>query len=69
MDLTGKLYLINIDASLKDIPLPSAREYKRDLILKTTEFIRRIRWRAYFADHTMDRNFKINHGIVDNEIS
>ena len=38
----------NISYSTKNIPLPSRSEYLQRLIEKTEQFLRRIRWKAYF---------------------
>ena len=39
---------LNIDYSLKNIPVPSADSYKRRLIEKVESVIRRMRWKAFF---------------------
>ena len=39
---------MNIDYSLKNIPIPSADSYKRRLIEKVESVIRRMRWKAFF---------------------
>ena len=58
--LSGELYFwacklkmdqpkrLNIDYSLKNIPIPSADSYKRRLIEKVESVIRRMRWKAFF---------------------
>ena len=38
----------NISYSTKNIPLPSRSDYLQRLIEKTEQFLRRIRWKAYF---------------------
>ena len=38
----------NISYSTKNIPLPSRSDYLQGLIEKTEQFLRRIRWKAYF---------------------
>ena len=39
---------LNIDYSLKNIPIPWADSYKRRLIEKVESVIRRMRWKAFF---------------------
>ena len=39
---------VNFDYSTKNIPVPSANVYRKKLIEKTEQLIRRMRWRAYF---------------------
>ena len=38
----------NINTSLKNIPIPKVDTYMKALIEKTSHFVRRIRWRAFF---------------------
>ena len=39
----------NISYSTKNIPLPSRSDYLQRLLEKTEQFLRRIRWKAYFS--------------------
>lgn len=39
---------VNLGYSLKNIPLPSAKEYKKVLIEKIESVVRRMRWKAHF---------------------
>ena len=38
----------NIGYSTKNIPLPSQNDFLQRLIEKTEQFLRRMRWKAYF---------------------
>ena len=37
--------------SMKNIPVPGRKEHKTKTIIKTGEFIKRVRWRAFFAKY------------------
>ena len=39
---------INIDYSLKNIPIPSKFQYKKQLVSKVASFASRLRWKAFF---------------------
>ena len=39
---------LNFDYSMKNIPIPSAKAYKKKLIEKTESLIKRMRWKAFF---------------------
>ena len=39
---------LNIGYSTKNIPLPSQNDFLQRLIEKTEQFLRRMRWKAYF---------------------
>ena len=41
---------INFGYSLKNIPIPSKKQYLKALIDKTDKFIRRMRWKIYHFD-------------------
>ena len=42
---------LNISYSLKNIPCPSKKSYIKALISKTENFLKRLRWKAYFFDN------------------
>ena len=42
-----KVKRINLDYSMKNIPVPSQTAYKKTLIAKLESFVKRMRWRAY----------------------
>ena len=61
---------INIDYSLKNIPIPSKFQYKKQLVSKVASFASRLRWKAFFIlnpteGHQMKtfglRSLKKNH--------
>ena len=39
---------MNIDCSLKNIPIPPDRVYKKGLLAKVESVVRRMRWKAFF---------------------
>lgn len=41
---------VHINYSLKNIPIPNEFEYKKVLIQKTENFIKRLRWKTYFFE-------------------
>ena len=41
---------LNINYSLKNIPVPSSDSYLKDLIVKTESLIKRMRWKAFYFD-------------------
>ena len=41
---------LNINYSLKNIPCPNKKSYIKSLICKTEDFLKRLRWKAYFFD-------------------
>ena len=45
---------INIVHSMKNIPIPSRREYTKLLVLKMESFLRRLRWRIIHLDDLKD---------------
>ena len=52
-DLSSTLRLsvmekFSVNHSTKNIPLPSQNDYRQRLIEKTEQFLRRMRWKAYF---------------------
>ena len=44
--------------SLKNIPIPHEKQYKKNLIDKIEEVIKRMRWKALFLDRNEDNNSK-----------
>ena len=44
--------------SLKNIPIPSEKQYKKNLLEKTEEIIKRMRWKADFLDKQEDDSRK-----------
>ena len=44
----------NFDYSLKNIPIPSKQLYTKSLIDKVENFLKRLRWKAYFFDRASD---------------
>ena len=47
--------------SLKNIPIPSEKQYKKNLLEKTEEIIKRMRWKAVFLDKQEDDSRKEEH--------
>ncbi len=41
---------------MKNIPIPSTKEYLKCMVEKIENFIRRIRWKAYFFDKEQSDN-------------
>ena len=42
---------LNLDYSLKNIPIPGKIPYMKKLLEKVENFIRRIRWNAFFFEN------------------
>ena len=42
---------LDISYSLKNIPCPGKKSYIKALISKTENFLKRLRWKAYFFDN------------------
>lgn len=57
MDVPSKM---NLGYSLKNIPIPSIKEYKKALIEKVEHLVKRMRWKAlfYLSDETPDDHSK-----------
>uniref|UniRef100_A0A0L8G9Q2 Uncharacterized protein n=1 Tax=Octopus bimaculoides TaxID=37653 RepID=A0A0L8G9Q2_OCTBM len=53
---------ITLDVSLKDIPIPSRKDYIGDLLEKTNQFVHRMQWKAFFFDKELRPNDKPEHG-------
>ena len=50
--------------SLKNIPIPSDKQYKKNLLEKTEEIIKRMRWKAVFLDkQEKESRTKENYGF------
>ena len=47
---------INIDYSLKNIPIPSNQSFLKCMIEKIESLIRRMRWKAHFCDSNNTEN-------------
>ena len=45
---------VNIDYSLKNIPVPPKDIYTRALIEKTEQFLQRVRWKTFFFQQSND---------------
>ena len=45
---------IYMQSSAKDIPVPSREVYTKALIAKTNSFIKRVRWRIFYAERKDD---------------
>ena len=50
LDFQKIMEKISLKYSLKDIPIPRKETYIKLLFAKTNSFIRRIRWKVYYAD-------------------
>ena len=46
----------DISYSLKNIPVPSKNAYLKSLISRTTEFIQRMRWKAFYFTNPKDKD-------------
>ena len=49
MDQNFDLTAMNISYSTKNIPIPTKKEYLKNLIIKTEKFIKNLRWRTFFV--------------------
>ena len=47
-DTTDTMDKVNFTHSYKDIPFPSKTKYKKELIVKTENFLERVRWKLYW---------------------
>ena len=52
----------NITYSKKNIPIPSENEYKLKLIMKTENFLKRMRWKALAFLGKLKSSDKDNYG-------
>ena len=63
------MQLKNFGYSLKNIPIPSKNTYLKGLTDKVENFIRRIRWKAYFFDNQNEENAYVeNFGIKSTNV-
>lgn len=47
---------VNFGYSMKNIPIPSTKEYKKSLIEKTESVLKRMRWKAFhFLNRTVNK--------------
>ena len=46
---------VNIDYSVKNIPIPSKRLYLKTLLDKLENFIKRLRWKAFYFDKKQEK--------------
>ena len=53
----------NITYSKKNIPIPSVNEYKLKLIMKTENFLQRMRWKALAFLGKLKSSDKDNYGF------
>ena len=53
----------NITYSKKNIPIPSENEYKLKLIMKTENFLKRMRWKALAFLGKLKSSDKDNYGF------
>ena len=64
-----KKYEYDLGYSLKNIPIPSKRNYLKSLMEKVESLIKRMRWKAYFFDkdsNDSDDNQNLNFGFKSN---
>ena len=54
---------INLGYSTKNIPLPSRNEYMKRFIEKTEQFLRRMRWKAYYFLNQQETSTKETYGF------
>ena len=54
---------VNFGYSMKNISLPSQKEYILQLIHSVETFVRNLRWRAYFILNPNERPQKETHGF------
>ena len=54
---------VNLEYSLKNIPIPSKRNYKLKLMEKTEMLIKRMRWKAIFFDEKDKNRPKETYGL------
>ena len=59
---------IDLGYSLKNILIPSSKQYMKCLIEKVASFIRRIRWKAYFFDHPDSSNSTDNYNFKSDSV-
>ena len=59
-----KMEKLNLGYSSKNIPIPTSRNYKLQLIEKTELFIKKSLWKAIFYDMKLNKNK--NNNIVNN---
>ena len=57
---------LNLEYSTKNVPIPTERNYKLQLIEKTELFIKKIRWKAVFYDIKPNSENKNNSSINNN---
>ena len=57
---------LNLAYSTKNIPIPTKRNYKYQLIENTELFIQKIRWKAIFHDMKLNNKNKNNNNINNN---
>ena len=60
---------LNLAYSTKNIPIPTERNYKLQLIEKTELFIKKVRWKAIFYDmklNNKNKNKSNNNNIKNN---
>ena len=57
---------MNFAYSTKNIPIPTERNYKLQLIEKIELFIKKIRWKAIFYDMKLNNKNKNNSNINNN---
>ena len=55
----------NIQYSLKNIPIPSSFSYLKNLINKTKDFVRRLRWKAFWYNKKLEAQKRQNNSNDD----
>ena len=60
----------NFRYSMKNIPIPSEKDYLKCLVEKIENFIRRIRWKAYFFEkaHSDNEDTGANYGFKSTKV-
>ena len=56
----------NIQYSLKNIAIPSSFSYLKNLINKTEDFVRRLRWKAFWYDRKLEAQQQQNNSNDEN---
>ena len=51
---------INFGYSLKNIPIPSSKQYHKCFIDKLNSFIRRVRWKVFFYENDDEDSYDVN---------
>ena len=57
----------NIQYSLKNIPIPSSFSYLKCLVSKTEDFVKRLRWKAFWYDKKLEADQQNNQNNTNDE--